>query len=727
MQHLPRTTTNSKDNGVDMRLHNTKQMLSILFAVFAFSLLFINSSCEERIIIPDYSVLMAKLNDEELDTDKIIKINKDTLDKNAILSLSAVHYNLDDTINSDATFTFECEGLVLQNAKNSVNILIEDFPSIGTYMIKAKSSIKSTFDCAVIVQVTSSISEINISYTLKSALCPAIVVSDSEKSGVLKEMNNSVTFISNGTYALKITDESGKAINNILLEENDGLISIRSGKNDEYEILINGLDQKKGILKITHSFYKLSFPIYFTIRDASTISIKEEEEKENTDNTPIITLENDENKSYEILLNSFSGDEVLEFSLDAELVDQEKYYTSKDYIPLKNENATWSIMNTITYNYEDEPYFNVSVNGNERKFSITPIKNTVFTLKNGNEENLHTFIYIKYRSDKEARWKYRVLIGGKLEKVTLSLKEGENETALDESNEISVDESTPSGWIFKANFTPENAENKECLWYLAKVNSFKEYRDENGDIFDAPTPFEEGAMGLKSIPLDYTSPYTLGNEDGGLKVYSYSITGNNKISNNSIFVNYTPTSEDVTLACINTKTKLYTFVNIKNRIKNTVTIKGVKLYGSYNTSSNVYNTLSMKNRITVKTENGTENITTPYKQNEKVQAYPNTVDKDNFNIRTFYMGVNSTLTLEIASSIKLSTAALSTDEVGALILTSPTITIDPLDERKATIVIKTGYTPSLSAESYITSRSGLIVKIKLNGDIPIVLRIIVFL
>lgn len=712
-----------------MKLYSPKQMLStISLLIITLVSLFIATACEQRVILPDYSVLSAKLNDEELDTEKIIKINKDTLENGAILTISATHYNLDDTINTEAMFTFECENLKLAKTENSISILVDDFPSVGTYVIKSKSSVKSIFDKAVIIEITSIVDSLQVAYELKSTLPSSVSISDDERSGILSESNNAVTLISNGTYTLSITDGNGKALSNVLIEENDALINIRTSKNAAYEIFVNGIDKKKGSLKISHSFYKIAFTVYFTIRDIASIQVKENDGLQNTDNTPLLTLDTEE-KSYDILLSSLSNSDVLQFSLDAEIIAQEKYYdgSTKNYIPEKNKNANWYRANSAVFTYNDESYYRVSFNGSKRTLTITPLKNTVFTLNN-NEENLHTYIYIKYAEDTEARWKYRVLIGGKLEKLTLSLKNGDSEEELNSSNEISVNENTTTGWIFKANFTPENAPDKECLWYLARVNSFTDYKDENGTFFTAPTAFSQNSMGLKSVSLDYNDVYTLGDTSKGLKVYSYSITGSSKIDNSTIYVNYAPTSDDVAIVCINKKTKVYTFVNIKNRIKNTVTIKGAKLYGSYDNSSSTFQTLNMKSSVTVKTENGKEVISTPYKQNEKIQAYPDTVDKENFNIRTFYMGVNSTLTLEINSSISLSSITFSTDEVGSEVFDSPSVRIDAIDERKATITLSTIYkSGGISPENYITTKDGSIIKLKLNGEIPIIIKIIVFL
>ena len=352
---------------------------------------------------------------------------------------------------SKGGFAFESDTVSWTVAdEKTIVVPLNRIRTLGVHEIRIISSLGDQFNKKFLICASSSLKSIDVEYSIEKK-AEGIEYGGSDKGSFTTQddFTSPITLIPSSTYAFKLGSESKFKIPTVDFTVKDsGVMHFEKESDCAARLIIeSGSESKESsfTISIRNSDIKITVPVL--IKDIANLSISEESAKD--DKTNVIFIENtDSAKNYAISLKTASDDNRTLVAYFA------KQGNSEDI----SGSITNSLKNTITVQSND--YFSLSFNGKAKTLNIIPKKQT--TLDN---RNLHFYLYV-YDTDDNYFGRWRIMIGGNIEKIEL------------EPTEISAKTQTSSST--RAALTP-NSDSRMLIWYLSK--------SKGDDI--APPPMEK--------------------------------------------------------------------------------------------------------------------------------------------------------------------------------------------------------------------------------------------
>lgn len=686
-------------------------------------------------------------------TSSVMAITYNDKTYSTVSSVYQIDLNLDESLQSRSTYqlnfkhlyqeqetngkwTFGSDNLKLSEiTENSCKIDGSQLTGLGTYSIKATSSISEQFDKIFIINTISSVAEIAVKYEIQPEYRKNnLNFTDEMISGTITRFTKELTLAAGAVYNFKVCDISASSlpVSNITTSKSNSNVIVREIYGNTAEVVCKQADNVdiNFTVKIGNSDVSLSFNI--KLKDISNSTLHTVETKQDTEQ--IISLnknteqEQDREYTYLIETNSVSDGRVLQFSIDYEIWDrntEEQYLKTPAMEIPKNKTVNWFQHSAPTYSFEEKELFELEVDGVSGKFKIKPINDTTYFIEENGEQvlkNLHCYLYVKYAEDSNTtyRYRWRIMIGGILEELKLSTVQPETGEETEIKNDIAIRENDQSGWIFRANYVPETTQNNKTLWYIASSKNKVLWYDIDGRFY-APAPVQNGSIANKVLNMmegkaypEY-EPYRLSAFDvagNQFEAYYYYYQESDE-GFSDLWTTYNSLGQDIVLVALNIETKHCCCVGIKDLGDKQIIVKSLA-----------------EPPIEYKSIQNGKTIKTGYESTDKIQKFPNTLVDGYLNFRTFYMKVDEELKLEISSSFKMENLDVYGSGDAREILPNITADLD-LNGMSGEIKLQTYYN-MLDGEqkndkiynSCITD--GVIVYIVINNTYKILLRIVIY-
>lgn len=610
---------------------------------------------------------------------KFLRIRNRTYDSSG-LDLNALNtYEVSDDLRTTTDST------------GTITIRLSDIKTPSTYTIVAHSSVQSVFPQSFIINATSELTNIKASYELTNSDKDKIKVEEKYKNGDITFKSNSiyaekeVSLIKGGEYLLKISSaQEGIALNEVEVYSNDdSIVVVQDRENTECRIRIVGENDTQTFIGIKPIGSDIIKKVQIKSVDLATIEITEEKEKRKSEEMICLNVGEELTRKVEYI---GLVAEDLRFSLNAEVIEQDRYYLDEDkeYIPEMNTNAYWVSHYTLTQKNESgTEMFSVKVNSEKKTFTIKGLENTTYEFNSHpnpemmGEKNLHYYLYIKGKNDLKYRKKIRIIIGGVLEGMEIYEMKENQETLVDKPIEIK-DEKADVDWNFRVKYIPSTYQPNDTIFYISGISENGDYnyttRDKNGSVISTkkinlPIPSGTSKDGIRvnkfkngTVALNNDKDVKGGEDgdiigEGDLRVLKYSEIGNNEQGYQEISVNYMPNNngEDIRIVALSKYSGLYTTVTIKQSGKAGLILKSITMRANKVLVNKPTEDEQIPYGVRTKSisDKSIKDTKTPYKEPSYTQEYPNTITADNPSERTFYIHVNGILDIDIEATFPL--------------------------------------------------------------------------
>ena len=669
----------------------------LLFLCFSFFAI-LNFSCHHYVDFADFEVYLAgeKINAENPTS---YTINLDAVDKSSlILDLKVKLYKYDSEHFANQTdfrssysyeFTASSLSVKFQSVGNDgfeKRVDLSSLP-VGTYKFYAKmidppTNKEDWYNFSYTITITSGLQHLQASYSLDSIYRVSnIDYQEEELEGLVYFKNNNINLVANSSYSFEVSDYTGQIqnIQSLVISSSDELnteIQYTQG-TAFFKVYFSGANKDKITLTISIAQKRevyLQLNISLIDRSSQSLVLQEQFEEKDTILSFTANPPDYQNKEYSYILETNTPQYVVKqpvFSIDVEEWNNEEeqrflscQQNHTKFTPTYNENPTWYTASEFIITKDNEVKFKVRFDGTNRSVIITPLADTI---SQDGTYNLHTYIYWKWKDEKDIlyRGKYRIMVGGVLDSISLfrvTEKQNEDITASD----IQLNPGDNSSFDVIVNYNPLNIQktNNRVLFYLAKDLNLSQYTFE-GKTLSLPTPVSKTSAIGKTIDFSSaidTSPYPLIDETNTNVSIPYYSVRDMSSGTNSLWLRYNPTGEKVYVIVLDIKTGLWTYFSIKqSNSTGEVILKSqtpapstLYLYKTssspfrsfYSTSpsltSNSYGQSISKIKVYSTTYNGTE-----------IQEYPKTIQADSENYRTFIFSLNEEIKIDIETTFEI--------------------------------------------------------------------------
>lgn len=679
-----------------------------IYVIFILFLLFLFIGCpvaqDLEDDIPVSSEMTMSFGNVTLSTSDSIyeyTINVDQIENiSGYIIINAYHIFGDELKTLDKGFTFSCDDLeLLYPTQNTCMIDYVGIRNLGSYTIYAKSKINSSFDKYFVLNITSNLKNISVSYKIQNSyLKDNLSYTDEMKEGTITEITKEISLCAGAIYDFIVNDKSGNnyTIKDVNIKSSSSYVFMRNLRGNSGEIVCRQMDKQSCDLDFYVGKTEVSLRVKVNLIDNSTSSI-EQVALDSTKAEKVLSFvpnpvsELDRHFDYQININQVGDNNTdLLFSTDFYNWTEEaenNYLDNPYYTVSQNPNPSWLTRSVMSYVFDGEVKYNIEVDGILKTISIIPLKDTVFTSQNHGVKNLHTYIYVRYATDpaNTYRWRWRIMVGGELEGIDLYIHSSSGDKEI-ENNLIDIREGDLVSWIFRAQYRPAVTANHRTLWYLAESDEKADYILDNGVTASLPVPTSYNSPTNKTLYFfdGKTTERTFGN----LTVYYYKLDENTENGISDLWTNYGTVGIDCKLVVVNLESGYYNSVDIKNYAKQTVVLKGISQVNSSGgilISENIPKSVTSKKAV-----NKLESVTidTGYPGTISVQEYPYTDRYD--RCRTFFASVDSRLVLTFETNFDIESFSITSD-INANDTFSPPVSFLNDNKREVKIVINTRY------------------------------------
>ena len=633
----------------------------------------------------------------------------------------------------------------------------------GTYTITAKSkNTEYPVSKSYIFNFTSSLERLEVKYEIFSEFQTDNLNQDAIQ-GVFGSFKKRATLPSNTQYSFEVIDTKNEVPITTLavFSSNDSVISFIYENSNKGYFLIKGKEGEKATLTFQLPSRKnIKLQVEITLSDESISSLdKNEDDKGKQEDVLSFTANTQEEseKYYTYTLKTHTHQLVNfepVFSLDAEIWDEEAELDfldmqsrNKVYTPTPNPNPSWYSKTILTYTRDNINKIKVEVDGEERKVKIYPLANT--TSLDGSY-NQHFYLYWKWKDENNViyRGKYRIMVGGILEGISLyKQKGGTKENITQKDIELNTGDDSSFDVLVQYNPSTIKDDNNKVIMYLAKDLTLKTYKL-NGKTLSLPTPIDKSTAVGKTIDLqsaiENNTSYILVDERNNDVPISYYAELDMKNGQNTVWTKYNGTGEKCFIIALDYLSGLWTYYTIQQTSSTDHVILSCELHAP--TTLKLFKTTTIPTRsfysLSSKDKNSygqdveeqtSEKINTGYNGTE-MQKYPNTIQKNCPNSRTFFLKVTEECIIDLETNFEIEDIYIDhsidsmqrlkietgiKDNYSAKIYCNSLYNVMNSDEQK-------DITDKGKLDKYISPAGGIEFNIMLNKDIKIPITLFVY-
>ena len=633
----------------------------------------------------------------------------------------------------------------------------------GTYTITAKSkNTEYPVSKSYIFNFTSSLERLEVKYEIFSEFQTDNLNQDAIQ-GVFGSFKKRATLPSNTQYSFEVIDTKNEVPITTLavFSSNDSVISFIYENSNKGYFLIKGKEGEKATLTFQLPSRKnIKLQVEITLSDESISSLdKNEDDKGKQEDVLSFTANTQEEseKYYTYTLKTHTHQLVNfepVFSLDAEIWDEEAELDfldmqsrNKVYTPTPNPNPSWYSKTILTYTRDNINKIKVEVDGEERKVKIYPLANT--TSLDGSY-NQHFYLYWKWKDENNViyRGKYRIMVGGILEGISLyKQKGGTKENITQKDIELNTGDDSSFDVLVQYNPSTIKDDNNKVIMYLAKDLTLKTYKL-NGKTLSLPTPIDKSTAVGKTIDLqsaiENNTSYILVDERNNDVPISYYAELDMKNGQNTVWTKYNGTGEKCFIIALDYLSGLWTYYTIQQTSSTGHVILScelpapttLKLFKTTTIPTRSFYSLSSKDKNSYGQdveEQTSEKINTGYNGTE-MQKYPNTIQKNCPNSRTFFLKVTEECIIDLETNFEIEDIYIDhsidsmqrlkietgiKDNYSAKIYCNSLYNVMNSDEQK-------DITDKGKLDKYISPAGGIEFNIMLNKDIKIPITLFVY-
>lgn len=706
-------------------------------------------------------------------------LDQDDMNKTLVLETKLLSVTNMELTKWNFTFSApsDCPISEVGNEGRKVSINLANL-AVGTYKITAICNEIKTVTATYTIWIKSSLSRLIVSYSLDSQYSQKGLKKE-QISGSITELNRSLSLPTNTKYNFVVSDRAGK-IDNI---SNLSLSSTSSKAGFYYTTGDSGsfyLKEESG-KTITLTFdiagrEGIAISVDITLEDNSQSHLEPAEtEILKEEIYSFIANPNDYlDKAYDynfVVDTAEFAPRYPKFSIDAEIWNDEAEIAfleaknnHKEYIPQINDNAVWMSETEFSVVRNNEEKFKVRVNGDLKKISIIPLKNTT-AVYNGTEYNQHFYLYWKWKDEtgNSYRGKYRIMVGGVLEDIDLFYYMDSEETKKIPAESHKINAGDQTSFYLHANYAPFNSmqASDKILFYVSESDDEKTYKTFtlNSQSVKLPVPVKrETAVGkcmkINDADLaDITDTENINTVAGisysdGSALDYYSLKSM-ETGECSLYLRYLDSGETCVFVAVDVRTGIFrTYKLWKDDSSNTVTVKSVNpaplsLYMYKNKRGKCFystTTMSEDDRGTSCTLYNATPLDTSYSgvtatlSDPYIQKYPYTVQHGYEKRRTFFIPYDEVISIDVLSNFEMTSinGELSIEAQTVLGKFQTGISSDPY-----TASIQVGSQWSVAnpdsdhpymkrIDSCSSDFQGINVDLKINTEFTIPLRFIVY-
>lgn len=390
---------------------------------------------------PDSSLFKITLDGreyKEYSTSAIMSLNLDDSNlKGKYLEISIDYYKGENIVDVGG-YSFSSQSIKIETIDyKSSGVRIDDINTLGAHIINCKSDVSSKFDKSFVINVSSSISDFDISYTLKSP-----DIDFSENINTASYDGSDIELISSSLYNFTISTSDSKSIPELEVSTNSEYAQITKIDNTHFTLALLPCNDKTKIeLSIMLKNSSLG-----AVMKIICISKKD------------VIIELKDTKNDEDLLTLTSEGGIREYTVDlkTQTLDKKELYA---YLSQQDgdENKSSSIKDELKRERISlsNHYMEFNFDGKTKTLRIIPKNSTTFQNDNGVVRNVFFYLYF-FDSFGEYIKRFRICISPCVEKIKLS------------SAKVEV-KAQKSGCIEATTYPNEKA---ELLWYFTQESPY---------------------------------------------------------------------------------------------------------------------------------------------------------------------------------------------------------------------------------------------------------------